>query len=160
MDHHYLRLPKHAILNAFTSALSASDLNIKAMKKFLNVQQQNAQTKSDIIKAMSAFNSAEIHVGWVVDMLSENKLDPNNGLLISLDFIPTQGGECAYATWLTASHRFFSIKALVSYGAYELLEIESFEDITDKIFISNHQRGTGKSFGALALEVLHESGLG
>jgi hypothetical protein len=34
------------------------------------------------------------------------------------------------------------------------VEIERLEDVTDSIQVSRHVRGTGKSFGYLALEVL------
>jgi len=62
-----------------------------------------------------------------------------------------------YATWLTADGEFWEFEAFVSWEDGSLIELARVENVTASTSISAHERGTGKSFGLLAIEVLREN---
>lgn len=129
------------------------------MKKRQNVQQQNAEMKEAIASAASRFADNDVYTAWVAEAVLKSGLDPSEGILVKFSSMPDQGGECAYATWLTSAGSFFEIKAMIAYGTHKLLEIETLMDVSSEVKISEHLPGVGKSFGALALEVLNEISL-
>jgi len=96
----------------------------------------------------------------VSEVLLRSGFNPEDGILVELATTPDQGGECAYATWLTSDGRFYRIEAMIEYGTHRLMEIEDLEHISAEVVVSEHLRGTGRSLGAIALEVLRESAPG
>jgi hypothetical protein len=130
------------------------------MKKQLNFQQQNAETKAAIVVVASRYASQDPYTNWVAEALLKSGLSPSNSILVELSTTPDQGSECAYATWLTSEGRFYKVEAMIAYGTHGLLEIETFEHVSSEMPVSEHEPGIGKSFGALALEVLSETGRG
>lgn len=130
------------------------------MSRQLNVQQQNALVKEEILDAARTYISKSPYTRWVSEVLLRSGLHPAQGILVRLGAELEQGGEWAYATWLTSDGRFYNIEAMIEYGTHHLLYVEKIEDASSEIVVSEHQRGTGRSFGAIALEVLKAHGPG
>ena len=119
----------------------------------LNVQEQNAAARLEIVTAASLGP----HLTWLGDVLTSRGIDPKGGILAEYGELPNQGGRWCTGTWLTTSREFWRFAVLVppqQIGG--LIEIETFENVTSSISTSSQERGTGKSFGALAIEVLGE----
>lgn len=93
---------------------------------------------------------------WLLVELQERRIDPMAGILAELRLAPDQGGEHASGVWLTPDRRFFRFEALLSHHPAMSGAIETWEDVTATIEVNEHCRGTGKSFGWLAIEVLDE----
>lgn len=91
---------------------------------------------------------------WLDDLLESQDLDPVGGILVEYETVHDQGRQLCHGTWLTRSRRFWSFEVWVSPGADRQVEI--FEDVTALTSTAGHYPGLGKSFGALALEVLDE----
>lgn len=126
-------------------------------KRQLNVQQQNALTKQAIIDCAVAYRQQGPSLAWVRSALLEHSVDTDKGILTEASSVPCGGGEeAAYATWLTLDRQFLSIEAAISWDEHTLILVESFENVTERINTNSHNKGTGKSFGCLALEVLDE----
>lgn len=126
-------------------------------KRQLNVQQQNALAKQAIIDCAVAYRKQDPHLTWVRSALLEHGVDTEKGILTEASSLPCGGGEeTAYATWLTWDRQFLFIDATISLDTHTLITVESFENVTDKTSTSSHNKGTGKSFGCLSLEVLEE----
>ena len=127
------------------------------MKRQLNVQQQNAELKLSVQSACARHRANDPYILWVSEVLLQSGLSPTEGILVEFMITPSQGDECAYATWLTSDGIFYRIEAAIEYESHHLRTIESFEDISAEVVVSDHLCGTGKSLGAIALEVLRES---
>jgi hypothetical protein len=121
-----------------------------------DVQQKNEATRSRISQAASSFRTDMLSQPWLLVELQERQLDPTTGILAELSVIPEQGGVLASGVWLTLDRRFFRFEALLSHHPSVSSEIEVWEDVTATTVINEHHRGTGKSFGWLAIEVLDE----
>ena len=127
------------------------------MKRQLNVQQQNAELKASVQAACARFRADDPYTRWVLEVLLQSGLNPSAGILVEFAATPSQGEEWAYATWLTTDGRFYRIEATIEYESHRLKHIEVFEEITADFVVSERMRGTGKTLGFIALEVLRES---
>ena len=58
--------------------------------------------------------------------------------------------------WLTPQRQFYRFEILVSRDPGASDTVETWEDVTATTNVTAHQRGTGQSFGWLAIEVLNE----
>ena len=120
-----------------------------------NVAQQNAIVRRGIMNCASSYLEDPQSDPWLTSFLTTHGLDPAGGLPVRFGYRPYQGGDWFYVTWLTDAGHFWDIEVLVPYDGSEL-EVFAFEDITATTETSAHVRGTGKSFGCLALEVQAE----
>lgn len=132
-------------------------LNIEQLrnKRQLTVQEQNLLKKHSILRTALSFRANK--EPWVNSVLQLKQLNPQQGILVECSsVICGEQVEFASAIWLSVNQVFYSMEAIITASPYELIELECFADITTKISISSHEKGIGKSFGALALEVLVE----
>jgi len=121
-----------------------------------NVQQQNAATKATISAIALAYACQPESVPWLSAALESHQLSSANGILVYLVEIPEQEGNIQAGVWLTANHEFFEFEAMVARDSHRLLRIEQFKNVTNTLSTSEHLRGVGRSFGALAIQVLTE----
>lgn len=125
------------------------------MSRQRNVAQQNAATRDEILAATQSFLASPPRLQWLAPCLRSRGIDTDGGLLVQLCSCIEQFGDDYYATWLSDAGRFWELQVSVPRDGGPI-EVEAFEDVTDAIETSAHQRGTGKSFGRLALDVLAE----
>lgn len=93
-------------------------------------------------------------LSWLSGVLRKQGIDPSDGILAAYSEVPGQDGRLCAGTWLTASRVFWEFKVLVPVPGSDAPTVERFEERSISIFA--HERGIGKSFGALAIEVLDE----
>ena len=120
----------------------------------LDAQQQNANTRSLIAECALRDVRRDPALSWLPGVLRKQGLDPTNGILAAYAEMPGQDGRRCAGTWLTASRSFWQFNVLVPAAGSDAPTIERFEERSVSIFA--HERGIGKSFGALAIEVLDE----
>ncbi len=126
-------------------------------RRQLNVQEQNALTRQKVLVYAQAFRAHEAIFAWVRQALVESRINPEEGILISASSVPCGGGyEAGYAQWLTSDGRFYDFEVTLRLGTQALTSVDSVVEVTGKTSVSRHERGSGKSLGALALEVLAE----
>ncbi|MEJ2613043.1 MAG: hypothetical protein P8179_24060 [Candidatus Thiodiazotropha sp.] len=104
-----------------------------------------------------AFRDSMEEFHWLSGVIIDNGLSTNNGILVSLNSCIEQGPveECN-AIWVSSVKLFYEIDVILKYGTQEIIEVEGFCDITDVMEFNAHQRGRGKTFGVLALELVEE----
>ncbi len=119
-----------------------------------SVQQQNAQTKEHMLHCAKLLES-EDELPWLHTLLRQQGHEPNQGALVSLEQVPDQGGDFYSGLWIGPDHRFWHFAATVEPNSVGIA-LESFSETTGEIIVTKHGRGTGNSFGQLAIEVLGE----
>ncbi|MFH7041754.1 hypothetical protein ABT392_05480 [Paucibacter sp. JuS9] len=122
-----------------------------------SVQQQNASVEAGIRAAAEKFSQGAAGFAWLHAILRANRMDADSGLLVRLTEIPDQGGQLVAGLWLTSARRFIEFQVSLSRESGELQEVERFLDVTSSMAVESGQRGTGQSFGFLALKVLAEA---
>lgn len=126
----------------------------------LNVQQQNALLKQGMADTVRAFRNRQPDQEqylWLLELLAHAGLHPDEGILLSHVSIPSGCNEAfTYVSWLTKTARFFQLNGVIDTSKNEIVEIESVKDVSDKIIVSAHVKGIGKSWGQLAMELLDE----
>jgi hypothetical protein len=122
----------------------------------LSIQQQNQQARTRMRAISSQFKTDSAAFGWLLDIL-ESKSEPSQlGVLVSLKRTPDKGGNICDGIWLSAERRFVEFSVLLPYSDGPP-ELEFWDDVTDFVIVNEHQPGTGKSFGFLALEILDDA---
>ena len=119
-----------------------------------NVQEQNQANRAEITKCAQAFRFQPMDFPWLLSELHDRGLDPLSGILAELSEIPEQGGQYYSGQWLTSDKRFFRFAGTLSRGTRAQFQMEEWVQVSPKI--GAHERGTGKTFAYLALEVLSE----
>ncbi len=122
------------------------------MSRQRNVDQQNSAVRDAILRTARGYLEQPATHAWIATCLREHGLDPAAGLLVDLAYRIDQYGDDAHATWLTDDGRFWRIEAFLPRDGGDA-ELEAFDDVTATTEISAHVRGTGRSFGRLALDV-------
>lgn len=117
-----------------------------------SVAQQNEATLAEIKRVAGLLSSGSAVVSWLPDLLAQQGLSSNDGLLVELHSVPEQAGEQFFGTWLSSGEEFWDFSIVVSRRSGALLEVEEFRNITQSTVVSAHVPGTGKSFGYLALQ--------
>ena len=124
-------------------------------KRQKNVQEQTYLRKHSIKNTAVSFLAGKIPAG-IKKMLSQKGFNSNNCALVSLSAYP----ECCAHTFsgiiVTLSHQFIEFEVELNHNETEVAFVEKWMDITSQTEISDHKRGIGKTFGALAIEVLNE----
>jgi hypothetical protein len=121
----------------------------------LDTHQQNALTQKAIESCADAFAQNMTRFSWMRKVLVEHGLNPVAGMLVSVTQTTGQVGDDWNCLWLTNQEKFWSVDAIVSRDTAVLMELESVEQVTDQIETNAHAKGIGKSFGRIALDVLH-----
>ena len=116
-------------------------------------EDKEAHRRAEIERA-ARIGRGEDRPDWLDDVLESHDLDPEGGILVEYDTVDDQGRQLCHGTWLTRSRGFWSFEVWVAPGAKP--QVEVFEDITALTSTAGHYPGLGKSFGALALEILDE----
>ena len=133
------------------------DIESLISKRQKNVQEQNAVTKYYMHEHTAGYRESPNEYLWLTNVLEEKKLNKNDGILVSVNSCIEQGPvEELSAIWVTNNNRFYEINIILKYGTQEILEVESVEDITDSMNVKHVEKGRGKTFGMLALEILRE----
>ncbi len=78
-----------------------------------------------------------------------------DGILVELSHMPVPD-NCYSGLWLTKTKQFWEFDVVVESGNNELLDVERFENISERMRVSTHLRGMGYSFAAVALEILNQ----
>ena len=90
---------------------------------------------------------------WLDDVVESHDLDPESGILIEYEEVEDEGATLCHGTWLTASREFWSFEVWLRNDA-GAPRVEVFENITNLTSTATNLPGIGKTFGALAIEVL------
>ena len=115
---------------------------------------QAKQTKAEILNTALWARREMSASAWLPQLLKDMGQDPANGIVVEVYEVLDQDGLCCGGTWLNASREFWAFEAMVSDCRQNLLALERMDNITSDVVITAHGKGTGKSFGWLAIEVL------
>jgi len=131
-------------------------MNIEQLRSIRNknVQQQNELMYLEIKEMAESFMNRQESYPWLLTLLSKYSLSPTDGMLVSCSSVPEQGGNQWMGTWLTFDRRFIDFDVMADYKTGVLLEVDGWDEFSP--VISEHCKGTGKSFGYLALQLLGE----
>ena len=121
-----------------------------------NVQEQNLETRSRILRCARDFRSDPQRFFWLVHALPAHSLLPEAGILVSWKDLPDELGMVYRACWLTDAGEFFDFSVLVPRGNEAPPVVEHWQEVTSTTPTFAYQPGTGKSFGWLALDALRE----
>ncbi|MFT6190138.1 MAG: hypothetical protein ACJAZ6_001973 [Oleispira sp.] len=132
-------------------------MNIEQLRSIRNknVQQQNELMYLEINETAESFRAQPENYPWLITLLSKYAISPVDGLLVSCSSVPEQGGNQWMGTWLTQDERFIEFDIMADYKTGVLLEVDGWEEITPAITVNG--KGTGKSFGYLALQLLSKN---
>ena len=119
-----------------------------------DAQQQNAATRSQIAECALRDVRRDPALAWLPGVLRKQGIDPTDGILAAYSEMAGEDGRHCSGTWLTAKRNFWEFNVLVPVAGSDAPTVERFEERSISIFA--HERGIGKSFGALAIEVLDE----
>lgn len=119
-----------------------------------NVQAQVASRKR--IVAETALKHLRAPVRGISQLLEARNMAFPNGVLVSLTAYPACCEHKYTGIVVSRSDQFFQFVVELSKDEGEVLNLEEWIDITNETEISNHKRGIGQTFGALALEVRNE----
>ena len=115
---------------------------------------QAKQTKANILNTALWARREMLASAWLLRLLKDMGQDPANGIVVALHEVQDQGGIFYGGTWLNASREFWAFEVMVSDCRQNLLEVERLDNVTADVVVTAHGKGTGKSFGLLAIEVL------
>ena len=122
-----------------------------------NVQQQNAALQADIRRTLEIARRTPCPLPWLHPLLRSNGVDPASGILVELHDCPEQEGHGFQGLWLAGDKTFLEFEVMVrSTDPAGQCLVERFEDVTPAVVVTPGLKGKGRSFGALALEVLDE----
>ena len=127
------------------------------MKRRQNVEAQVQERNDKILETAHSFLEHPDRYEWLRQLLATYALDSNDGILIELRSVPDQACWVHYGTWLTGSGRFLKFVADEPYGVRALkssgrLENPSLQDVTEQTPREEFARGSGRTFGWLALD--------
>jgi hypothetical protein len=120
----------------------------------LDVQEQNQADRNRIAKYARAFRLQPMDFPWLLTELHARNLDPLTGILADLKETLEQDGSFLSGHWVSADRRFFRFEGTLHRGTRSIFSLELWEQVAP--VVSEHERGTGKTFAFLALEVLAE----
>lgn len=130
------------------------DIEKLKQKRQLNVQEQNALLKDKLLNEARYWRLNGIPAG--LDCVLKSKgIDCRTSVFLEYeqDF---PGCSTDEGIVLTNDNHFFEFDIDLSSDRKSLVEVYRFEDITEDYEISEHQPGTGATWGFLAIQVLSE----
>jgi hypothetical protein len=119
------------------------------------VQEQNAATRQEIADLARRFRSQPFDFPSVVIELTARKINVLSGILAKLEVVPEQQGDFLSGYWLAADRTFNYFELQLNRNDPASIEVEVWE-AQPQLQGSAHERGIGKSFACLALEVLDD----
>src|SRR5690349_14743699 len=118
-----------------------------------NVQEQNLETREQIVRVAREFRRDPSQFPGVIHTLRAHSLDPRKGILVECKDFLDQGGHVYAGCWLTGDREFFRFAVLIPFNRADPPVVEEWREVTAEIVVNAHVPGTGKSFGWLALDV-------
>jgi hypothetical protein len=118
-----------------------------------NVQQQVALVREGIEGIADYATRADSPVPWLAGLLREKHIDPTTGILVRIRHTPEQNGEFYSGLWLAPPAQFWEFEVTIPRISSPIAEIERFGPAD--VPVLPRVRGTGSSFGAIALCVLN-----
>ena len=123
-------------------------------KRQHNVQEQNAVLKSKIVAEATYWRREGLPTPLEEKLISLN-IDVSSCLV--LDYEQDFPGICSDdGTILATTGKFYKFEAELNSDRTKLVAWYELEEITKEIEISAHKKGTGATWGFLAMEVLNE----
>lgn len=130
------------------------DIERLKKKRQLNVQGQNALLKDKLLNEALYWRKNEIPIG-LESILESKGIDSRTSIFLEYEqTIP--GCSTDEGIVLTVDNHFFEFDIDLSSDRESLVEVYRFEDITEDYEISEHQPGTGATWGFLAIQVLSD----
>lgn len=123
------------------------------MSKQKNVQQQNIGQKQKIYNEAKYWREHGI-AKVISEFLATHNIKADTAIL--LDYICDNGYGTDEGMIVTTDGKFYVFDMQLNTERTEITTIHLFEDITETIEINEHKKGTGKTLGYLALEVVKE----
>jgi len=130
--------------------------NIDKLKnqRRLNVQEQNILIKDGILKSAKYWRVKGIPKP-LRQVFEKKGIDFSS--LIILDYEKDVfGGSTDEGIFLTVDKVFYEFDADLNADETELIELYVLRDVSHRYEINEHQKGIGKTYGFMALEVLNE----
>ena len=124
------------------------------MAKQRSVQEQNELVRAEIVRVAHWATDPASPVPWLPSVLGARGIDAQSGILARCHVVPEQEGDLYSCIWLTRDLHFFALQTVVDRSSGALVAVESFSEVTSDLRVSEHERGTGKTFARLAQEVL------
>ena len=113
-------------------------------------------TKAEVLSTAIWARHEMLASAWLPHLLKDMGQDPANGIVVEVYEVLDQDGLCCGGTWLNASREFWAFEVMVSGCRQNVLAVERMDNITPEVVVTAHGKGTGKSFGLLAIQVLSE----
>src|SRR5258706_5138142 len=110
--------------------------------------------RSEIAQCARRMVDRDPALAWLPATIASRGINPSRGILAAYAEAPDRGGRLCSGTWLTATRDFWEFRVLVAAPGNDGPVVELFEERSVSVFA--HKQGIGKSFGALAIEVLGE----
>lgn len=123
-------------------------------KRQLSVQEQNALLKDRISKAAHYWRNNGIPKG-LAEILGSKRINLKTCILLeySQDF---PGCSIDEGIIVTEDEKFFEFELDLTKDRQHVIDFWAWKDLTMETEVTEHKRGTGKTWGYLALEVLQE----
>lgn len=136
--------------------MKKGDFDIKQFirKRQLNVQEQVSSKKHGIRSRAQYWRAHDLPVP-LIQLFESKNIDITTSIIIEYDQ-DFPGGSTDEGIILTQEGRFFEFWAELNQERTQLITLEYWEEVTKRYEIKDHQKGIGKTFGLLALEVLKE----
>lgn len=133
------------------------DLELIRKKKQKNVAEQNALTKDNVSQCAQHFIENRDLPQALISYFEQHGLNTYQSLLVERSCLPCGGWDEAYTgKWITQDEKFYSYDIIFDKRKSRIVSVDLWQNVTDDIEISNHKPGTGKTFGSLCIELLHE----
>ena len=130
------------------------DLNKLRAQRRLNVQEQLVLKKHNILLEAKYWRENGISEG-LKSIFTVHQIDFETSILLeySQDY---PGISTDVGIILTAQKRFFEFDADLSPDRKTVIQLYSWKDVSDNFETENNKKGSGKTYGLLAIEVLNE----
>ena len=142
--------------NRLCKVLTRGSMNID---KLLSKRQHNVQEQNEILKNKIASEAIYWRQNGIPAPLENAfksyQVDMSSSIV--LDYEQDFPGICTdEGILLTSTGEFFKFEADLTPDRTKLIELYEFEDITNEFKITAHSKGTGATWGYLAIEALNE----
>ena len=121
----------------------------------LDVQQQNSLTFEELLHTAQYYRETGLTVG-LINFFRDQEIDIDSSAIV---WAQSENYMLGFPYGLrgllvTPTKRFFEFDLELNAEQTRLIYVHDFSDVTSKQNMSTHNRGTGKGYGTLCLEVL------
>ncbi|AFM04748.1 hypothetical protein Fleli_2376 [Bernardetia litoralis DSM 6794] len=133
-----------------------TETNIDKLKnqRQLNVPEQLSVKKNRILKGAKYWKEKGIPEP-LKEIFKNHKIEIDKSIMLSYEQ-DLLGGSTDEGMILTIDGFFYEFDADLNSDRTELIELYSFINVSERFEINSHKKGVGKTYGALAKEVLKE----